>query len=141
MQPEQPAFHVPEYLQSRGVKVVPVPVYYPDVTEILGERVYRTLAAVPQPPQIDVVCVFRRPSDVAAHVPDILAVRALCGVPACAHAASRAEGSHASTQARPAAVWLQSGIRDDASAEVLARAGIRVVQDRCMYVEHANATR
>ena len=45
------------------------------------------------------------------------------------------------TQARPAAVWLQSGIRDDASAEVLARAGIRVVQDRCMYVEHANATR
>ena len=131
---------MPEYLQSRGVNVVPVPVYYPEVTEILGERVYRTLAAVPQPPPLDVVCVFRRPSDVAAHVPDILAVRARCGC-LLARAASRAEGRSVASQARPAAVWLQSGIRDDASAEVLARAGIRVVQDRCMYVEHANATR
>jgi predicted CoA-binding protein len=44
-------------------------------------------------------------------------------------------------QARPACVWLQSGIRDDASAETLARAGIKVVQDRCMLVEHAAAKR
>ena len=97
------------------MRIVPVPVYFPEATHILNEPVYRTLAAVP-PPQLDCVCVFRRPQDVAAHVEDMLA-------------------------ARPKAVWLQQGIRDDASAEVLARAGIRVVQDRCMLVEHAAAMR
>ena len=106
---------MPEYLQEQGVRIVPVPVYYPEATRILNEPVFRTLAAVP-PPQLDVVCVFRRPQDVAAHVGDILA-------------------------ARPRAVWLQSGIRDDASAETLARAGIQVVQDRCMLVEHVAAMR
>ena len=116
MQAEQPAYHVPEYLQSQGLSIVPVPVYFPEVTHILGEPVYRSLAAVPQPPALDVVCVFRRPQDVGAHVEDVL-------------------------QARPGAVWLQSGIRDDAAAEQLARAGIRVVQDRCMLVEHAAAMR
>ena len=114
-QAEQPAYHVPEYLQQQGVRIVPVPVYFPEATHILNEPVFRTVAAVP-PPQLDVVCVFRRPDDVAAHVADLLA-------------------------AAPRAVWLQSGIRDDASAEVLARACIRVVQDRCMLVEHAAAMR
>jgi predicted CoA-binding protein len=64
--------------------------------------------AIPGP--IDLVDVFRRSECVAAHVDDILAKR-------------------------PAAVWLQSGIRDDESAERLARAGIDVVQDRCLMVE------
>jgi hypothetical protein len=78
-QPEQPAYHVPEYLQGAGVTVVPIPVYYPEVTHILGEPVFRSVAAAaasaPTQP-LDVVCVFRRSSDVAAHVEDILAVRA-----------------------------------------------------------------
>ncbi len=105
----QPAFYVPEYLHRAGLDVVPVPVYYPDVTEILGKPVYRRLADVPGP--IDLVDVFRRSVDVAAHLDDILA-------------------------AAPRAVWLQSGIRDDAVAERLAEAGMQVVQDRCLMVEH-----
>lgn len=105
----QPAFYVPEYLQRAGYEVVPVPVYYPQVTEILGQPVYRAVADVPG--EVDLVIVFRRSADVPAHVDDLLA-------------------------ARPAAVWMQSGIRNEDAARRLAEAGIRVVQDRCAMVEH-----
>jgi predicted CoA-binding protein len=105
----QPAFYVPQYLVSAGLDVVPVPVYYPEVTEILGRRVYRSLAEIPG--EIDMVNVFRLSHDVPGHLDDILAKM-------------------------PRAVWLQSGIRHDAVAEKLARAGIKVVQDRCLMVEH-----
>jgi predicted CoA-binding protein len=105
----QAAFYVPEYLHNAGLDVVPVPVYYPDVTEILGKKVYRAVADVPGP--VDLVNVFRRGQDVPPHVDDILA-------------------------AKPRAVWMQSGIRNDEAAERLARAGIKVVQDRCLMVEH-----
>jgi predicted CoA-binding protein len=104
----QPAFDVPRVLADAGVEIVPVPVYYPEVKEILGRPVYRKVAEVPGP--IDVVDVFRRPQDVAGHVDDLLAKR-------------------------PRAVWLQLGIRNDEAAERLARAGILVVQDRCLKVE------
>ena len=104
----QPAYYVPEYAKRAGYEIVPVPVYYPEVTEILGERVYRTVSAIPGP--IDMVNVFRRPRDIDAHVDDILAKR-------------------------PASVWFQLGIRNDAAAERFARAGIDVVQDRCLLVE------
>lgn len=105
----QPAFYVPEYMQRAGFEIVPVPVYYPDATEILGQPVYRRLADIPG--GVDMVNVFRRPSDVPPHVDDILA-------------------------ARPRAVWMQSGIRNEEAAQRLAEAGIRVVQDRCLMVEH-----
>ena len=105
----QPAFYVAEYMLRAGYDVVPVPVYYPDVTEILGRPVYRTVSAVPAP--IDMVNVFRRPGDIPPHLPDIL-------------------------RANPAVVWFQLGIVNDVAAETLARAGIRVVQDRCLLVEH-----
>jgi len=106
--PEQLAFNVPEYLANHGVEIVPVPVYYPDVTEILGRPVYRKLTEVPGP--VDVVDVFRRPVDIPAHLDDLLAKR-------------------------PRVVWFQLGIRNDAAAETLAKAGIQVVQDRCLKVE------
>jgi predicted CoA-binding protein len=105
----QPAFFVPEYLQRAGYQVIPVPVYYPEATRILGEPVYRSVAAVPRP--VDLVVVFRRSSDVPPHVDDLL-------------------------EARPRAVWMQSGIRNEEAARRLAEAGIRVVQDRCTMVEH-----
>lgn len=104
----QPAYYVPEYAQRAGLEIVPVPVYYPEVTEILGERVYRRVADIPG--DVDMVNVFRRSADVPAHVDDIIAKR-------------------------PKVVWLQSGIRNDAAAERLARAGIDVIQDRCLMVE------
>ena len=103
-----PAYFVPEYAQQAGFEIVPVPVYYPDVTEILGERVYRTLAAVPD--SIDMVDVFRRPHKIPEHVDDIISKR-------------------------PKSVWFQLGIRNDGAAERFARAGIDVVQDRCLMVE------
>jgi len=108
-----PAFYVPEYMLRRAYDVVPVPVYYPDVVEILGRQVYRSLRDVPGP--IDMVNVFRRPPDIPPHVPDILA-------------------------AKPRVVWLQLGISHREVAETLARAGIQVVQDRCLMVEHRRLT-
>jgi predicted CoA-binding protein len=104
----QPAYYVPEFAQQAGYEIVPVPVYYPDVQEILGERVYRALADVPG--DVDMVNVFRRPRDIPAHVDDMLAKR-------------------------PKVVWFQLGIRHDDAAERLARAGIDVIQDRCLLVE------
>ncbi len=108
-QSSQPAFYVPRYLDRAGFDVIPVPVYYPDVTEILGKPVYRRLADIPG--TLDLVNVFRPPRDIEAHLDDMLA-------------------------AKPAAVWFQSGIRHQEVAETLARAGIKVVQDRCLMVEH-----
>jgi uncharacterized protein len=104
-----PAYYVPAYLQRAGYTVVPVPVYYPDLTEVLGETVYRSLAAVPD--EIDLVVVFRRPSDIDAHVDDII-------------------------EKGPKTVWFQLGIRSDAAAQRLADAGIDVVQDRCSMIDH-----
>lgn len=106
---DRAAFYVPEYMAAHGYDVVPVPVYYPDVTTILGRPVYRLLRDVPRP--VDMVNVFRRSPDVPAHLPDILA-------------------------ARPRVVWMQLGIRHDETAAALAREGIQVVQDRCLLVEH-----
>ncbi len=108
-QADQPAFYVPKYLVTAGFEVMPVPVYYPDVMEILGKRVHRRLMEIPG--NIDLVDVFRRSQDIDGHVEDILAKK-------------------------PTAVWFQSGIRNDPAAETLAKAGIKVVQDRCLMVEH-----
>lgn len=105
---EQPAHFVAAYTKDAGYEIVPVPVYYPEVTEILGEQVYRRLVDVPG--DIDIVNVFRRPEHVLPHVDDIIAKH-------------------------PKAVWMQLGIRNDEAAERLARAGIDVVQDRCLKVE------
>src|SRR6266704_1860317 len=67
----QPAFYVPKYMHNAGFKIIPVPVYYPQVTEILGEKVYRTLAEIPF--EVDMVNVFRRPQDIPPHLKDMLA--------------------------------------------------------------------
>src|ERR1043165_5712894 len=70
-QADQPAFYVPKYLKGAGFKIIPVPVYYPDATEILGEKVYRRLADISE--EVDMVNVFRRPQDVPPHLDDLLA--------------------------------------------------------------------
>ena len=102
-QSDQPSVYVPLYMQRAGYEIIPVPVYYPDAIEILGEKVYRRLSEIPG--DIDMVDVFRRPPDINGHVEDILAKK-------------------------PNSVWFQSGIRNDAAAEIFAKAGIKVVQDR-----------
>jgi len=105
----QPAHYVPKYIQSAGYKIIPVPVYYPEVTEIMGEQVYRDLRDIPG--EIDLVNVFRLPHDIPKHTDEIL-------------------------EAKPKFVWIQSGLRNDEIAETLAKAGIKVVQDLCLMVEH-----
>jgi predicted CoA-binding protein len=105
---DAPAYYVPEYAQRAGYEIVPVPVYYPDLTEMAGEKVYRTLGGIPG--DVDMVNVFRRPGDIPQHVDDIISKK-------------------------PKSVWFQLGIRNDVAAEKLARAGIDVVQDHCLLVE------
>ncbi|GIL93705.1 hypothetical protein Vretimale_25 [Volvox reticuliferus] len=112
-QGDQPAFYVPQYLSTAGVKVIPVPVYFPEVKEILGQPVFRSVAAAAEAAgaALDCVNVFRRPADVEGHVQDVLA-------------------------AQPRVVWLQSGIRCPKAEEAWARAGIQVVADKCLMVLH-----
>ena len=102
-QADQPSVYVPMYMKKAGFEIVPVPVYYPDATVILGEKVFRRLIDIPD--EIHMVDVFRRPPDINQHIDDILTKK-------------------------PRAVWFQSGIRNDAAAETFAKAGIKVVQDR-----------
>jgi uncharacterized protein len=106
--PDQPAFYVPEHALQAGYEIVPVPVYYPDLEEMMGKKVYRKLTEIPD--DIDMVNVFRRPKDIPQHVDDIIAKK-------------------------PKSVWFQLGIRNDEAAEKLARADIDVVQDHCLLVE------
>jgi predicted CoA-binding protein len=106
--PDAPAYYVPEHAQLAGYEIVPVPVYYPELTEMAGEKVYRKLTDIPG--DIDMVNVFRRPGDIPQHVDDIIAKK-------------------------PKSVWFQLGIRNEEAAERLARAGIDVVQDHCLLVE------
>ena len=111
---DQAAHYVPAHMAAAGYEIIPVPVYYPDVTEILGKKVYRKLTEIGRP--IDMVNVFRRPNDIPPHVDDIIA-------------------------AKPKSVWFQLGIRNDEAARRLAEAGIKVVQDRCLMVEEARLSR
>lgn len=105
---DAPAFYVPKACLELGFEIVPVPVYYPEATHILGLLVFRRVSDVT--PKADMIDVFRRPKDLAAHLDDILL-------------------------ARPKSVWLQLGIVDDTFANTLSEAGIDVVQDRCLMVE------
>ncbi|HSP13659.1 MAG TPA: CoA-binding protein [Thermoanaerobaculia bacterium] len=111
---DQAAHYVPAHMAAAGYEIVPVPVYYPEVTEILGKKVYRKLTDIGRP--IDMVDVFRRPNDIPQHVDDIIA-------------------------AKPKSVWFQLGIRNDEAARRLAEAGIKVVQDRCLMVEEGRLPR
>ncbi len=104
-----PAFDVPKYLVSAGFDVIPVPVYFPEATEILGRKVYRKVADVPG--DVDIVNVFRRRHDLDAHFDDIVAKK-------------------------PKVVWLQLGIRSEPFAKRLTEAGMTVVMDKCIMVEH-----
>ncbi|MCA1589589.1 MAG: CoA-binding protein [Acidobacteria bacterium] len=105
----QPAFYVPKYMASVGYEIIPVPVYYPEISVILGQPVFRKLTKILG--DVDMVNVFRRPQDISHHVDDILAKR-------------------------PRSVWLQLGISNDEVAQQLAREGMKVVQNLCIMVEH-----
>lgn len=104
--PGKPSHWVPAYLQSHGYRVIPV---NPTVAEVLGEASYPDLKSVPD--KIDVVEIFRRPEDVPPVVEQAIEVGA-------------------------SAVWMQSGIVNEEAAAKARAAGLDVVMDRCMMVEH-----
>ena len=113
--PAEPAHYVPAYLHGRGYRILPVN------PKLVGRRLHDTptvarVADLPEP--VDVIEVFRRSEYLPDHAAEILAL-----------------------PWRPRTVWFQLGIRNDSAAEALARAGIRVVQDRCMMPEHRRLIR
>jgi predicted CoA-binding protein len=104
--PERPGYYVPAYLQRQGYRIIPV---NPALTEALGEKAYPDLLSVPEP--VDLVLLFRRSEAVPPFVEDAVRIGAR-------------------------AVWMQSGIANDEAAEGARSAGLEVVMDRCMMVEH-----
>lgn len=109
--PGKAAHDIPEYLVAHGYDVVPVNPY---AEEVLGREAYDSLDEVPD--EIDIVDVFR-PTDEIPGIVDAIIER------------------H-ETRGDAAAIWLQLEIRHDEAAERAEAAGLRIVQDRCMKVEH-----
>jgi uncharacterized protein len=107
--PDRPSYSVAMYLQNSGYRIVPV---RPDAGEILGEKVYPNLAAIPFP--VDAADIFRKPLLAGAHVDEAIAL----GLQA---------------------VWLQEGVIDEKAAERARKAGLFVAMDRCMLKEHRKA--
>ena len=106
--PERPSFGVARYLQRVGYRIVPV---NPGHDTILGERSYRTLADAAREHAIDIVDVFRRSEFAGAVVDEAIAIH-------------------------PKLIWLQLGITDDAARARAEAAGIPIVMDRCLAVDH-----
>lgn len=104
--PYRDSHQVAAYLQKQGYKVVPV---YPEGDSILGERVYRRLRDIPH--RIDIVNVFRRSEEVMPIIEESLALR-------------------------PRAVWLQLGIVNEGAVEPCKKAGVGLIMDRCIMLEH-----
>jgi len=99
-------YYVPAYLQQAGYRIVPVNPYQ---EEILGEKAYPDLYSVPEP--VDLALLFRRPENVPPHVEEAIETGA-------------------------GAVWMQLGIVNEEAAERARAAGLDVVMDACMMVEH-----
>jgi predicted CoA-binding protein len=106
--PTDDAWEVPRYLQDVGFRIFAV---NPKLATWEGEPAYPSLGALPEP--VDLIDVFRASEHVPAHVDEVLAL-----------------------PWKPSVVWLQLGIRHDAAAARLEAVGIRVVQDRCLLVDH-----
>lgn len=105
--PERPSHSVSAYMQAQGYKILPV---NPGQTEILGEKVYKSLLEVPGP--VDIVDIFREPSAVPEIVDQAIAIKAK-------------------------SIWMQEGIVHNAAAEKARSAGLIVVMNKCIYKEHA----
>lgn len=103
----RPSYFAAKYLQEHGYRVIPV---NPNYTEVLGERCYPSVAAIPEP--VDVVDAFRKADE----------------MPALAREAV-AKGARV--------LWMQLGVRNEAAARIASEAGLDVVMDRCMKIEHA----
>ena len=102
------AYRIPRYMQERGYRIVPV---NPKLDRVLGEASCASLGEIGE--SVDIVNLFRASEHIPVHVEEILAM-----------------------SARPSVVWMQLGIQHALAASQLRAAGIRVVQDRCIMVDH-----
>ena len=102
----RPSYGVSEYMQSKGYRIIPV---NPNETEVLGEKAYSSLDEIPG--HVDIVDVFRR----SESVPEIVDAAIRIG----------AQG-----------VWMQEGVVHEAAADKARAAGLEVVMDRCILIEH-----
>ena len=109
--PSRPSFEVAQYLQSAGYRIIPV---NPNEREVLGEKAYARLEDVPEP--IDIVDVFRRPEDVPPVADSAIAIEAKV-------------------------LWLQLGIENSAASAKAQAAGLFVIEDACLLVEHKKRRR
>ena len=105
--PDRDSHRIASMLQRRGYQVIPV---NPMTSEVLGERCYPSLTAIPAASGVEVVDIFRRPAAAGAHVDEAVQIGAR-------------------------AVWMQLGVIDEAAAERGRAAGLRVVMDRCPAIE------
>ena len=103
----RPSYFAAKYMQDHGYRIVPV---NPNYTEILGERVYPDLASIPDP--IDIVDCFRQPEEMIPLAQQAVAIGAKV-------------------------LWMQLGIRNDEAASIASAAGLEVVMNRCVKIEHA----
>jgi len=103
----RPSYFAAKYMQEHGYRIIPV---NPGCDEILGERCYPSLTAIPEP--VDIVDAFRRPGELPALAREAVAKRAKV-------------------------LWMQLGIRNDDAARLASEAGLDVVMDRCVKIEHA----
>jgi uncharacterized protein len=106
--PDRPSQDVPKYLQEHGYKIIPI---NPNADQILGEKAYPNLSAVPREIQIDTVQVFLHSDQVPPVVEEAIAIGAKV-------------------------VWMQEGVRHEQAAKRAQEAGLLVVQDRCMRAAH-----
>lgn len=112
METGRPAYYVPAALHRAGVRIVPVnKLLARQGAEVFGEKILHSLTDVREP--VDIVDVFRSPSALMGHLDEILAM-----------------------DPKPKLVWLQSGIVNNEFAAAVQAAGIQVVQDRCLMVDH-----
>src|ERR1700690_4003379 len=106
LKPERPSHWITIYLKEHGYKVIPV---NPGHLEVLGDKCYKSLSEIPEP--VDIVDIFREPGAVAGIVDEAIAKKAKV-------------------------VWMQQGIVNNAAAEKAKAAGLKVIQNKCIYQEH-----
>ncbi len=118
-EPEKDSYRVSAYLQQHGYRIIPV---NPFADEVLGEKSYPSLLDIPPEIQktIDIVDVFRKAKDVPPIVEQAIKLKSLFG--------------------KPLVVWMQLGIVNEQAAEAARRAGLVVVMDKCLMVDHQRLT-
>jgi predicted CoA-binding protein len=114
-EPDKDSYRVSAYLKRHGFRIIPV---NPFADEILGEKSYRSLLEIPAEFQkaIEIVDIFRPAKDVLAIVEQAVKLK--------------------ETHGKPYVVWMQLGIVNQQAAETAKKAGLIVIMDKCMMVEH-----